>query len=132
MWSLQWEVTHENGLAFNFAGFAVFKLSVHVKWSGVGVILFLALEHGVTWFFKVWVGECEAHCLSKILDWGNLLEDFVKTGNVRYGVSSVCFVFGDALLPAFRTDQPIKAVGLYAEEVWHINRLTNGAKIHTI
>ena len=76
VWCLQREITHKHSLALNLASFAVFKLCVYVQRSGICVILLFALKHSVTWLFKIWIRECEAHCLSKILNWRNLLEHF--------------------------------------------------------
>ena len=51
---------------------------------------------------------------------------------MRNGVGAVLFVLLDTLLPAFVADQPVEAVGLHAQQVGHIDGLTDGAEIHAI
>ena len=68
MRGLQREIAHEHGLGLDFAGVAVFEFSVHIQRRGVGVILLLALLHGVARFFEIRIGEGQAHGLSEVLD----------------------------------------------------------------
>ena len=65
---LQWEVSHEDGLALDFAGVAVFEFSVHVQRRGIGVILLLALLDRMTRLLEVRVGEGQAHGLGEVLN----------------------------------------------------------------
>ena len=130
--SLQREISHEHGLGFDFAGVAVLELSVHVQRSGVGVILLLALLHGVARFLEIRIGEGQAHGLSEVLDRGDLLKDLVKTRGVGHGVGAVLQIFLDTLLPALVADEPVKAVSLYTQQVGYINGLADGAEIHTV
>ena len=132
MRGLQREIAHEHGLGLDFAGVAVFEFGVHVQRCGVGVILLLALLHGVAWLFEVRIGEGQAHGLSEVLDRGDLLEDLIKTGGVRHGVGAVLQILLDSLLPALVADEPVKAVSLYTQQVGYINGLADGAEVHTV
>ena len=129
---LQREITHEHGLGLDFAGVAVFEFGVHVQRCGVGVVLLLAFLHGVTRLLEIRIGEGQAHGLREVLDRGDLLEDLVETGGMRYGVGAVFQILLNALLPAFAADEPIKAVGLYTQQVGYINGLADGAEVHTV
>ena len=129
---LQREIAHEHGLGFDFAGVAVLELSVHVQRSGVGVILLLALLHGVARFLEIRIGEGQAHGLSEVLDRRDLLEDLVKTRSVGHGVGAVFQILLDTLLPALVADEPVKAVSLYTQQVGYINGLADGAEVHTV
>ena len=129
---LQREIAHEHGLGLDFAGVAVLEFRVDVQRRGVGVVLLLAFLHGVARFLEVRIREGQAHGLSEVLDRGDLLEDLIESGGVRHGVGAVRLVLLDALLPAFVADEPIKAIGLYTQQVGYINGLADGAEIHTV
>ena len=129
---LQREIAHEHGLGLDFAGVAVFEFSVHIQRRGVGVILLLALLHGVARFFEIRIGEGQAHGLSEVLDRGDLLEDLIKTGGVGHGVGAVRQILLDTLLPALVADEPVEAVSLYTQQVGYINGLADGAEVHTV
>ena len=132
MRGLQREIAHEHSLGFDFTGVAVLELSVHVQRSRVGVILLLALLHGVTRFLEIRIGEGQAHGLSEVLDRRDLLEDLVKTRSVGHGVGAVLQILLDTLLPALVADEPVKAVSLYTQQVGYINGLADGAEVHTV
>ena len=129
---LQREIAHEHGLGLDFAGVAVFEFSVHIQRRGVGVILLLALLHGVARFFEIRIGEGQAHGLSEVLDRGDLLEDLIKTGGVGHGIGAVRQILLDTLLPALVADEPVEAVSLYTQQVGYINGLADGAEVHTV
>ena len=129
---LEWKITHEHGLGLNFTSLIVSEFRIHIQRSRIGVILFLALLHGVTWIFEVWIGEGQRHGLSEVLNRRNFVKDLVKTGDVRNSKCTVVFIFSNTCLPAFVTNQPVKAVGLYAEKIRHFNWLTDRAEINTV
>ena len=129
---LQREVAHEHGLGLDLAGVAVLEFGVDVQRRRVGVILLLALLHGVAGLLEVRLGERQAHGLREVLDRGDLVEDLVKAGHVGNGVGAVRLVLLDALLPTLVADQPVEAVGLHAQQVGHGDGLADGAEIHTV
>ena len=129
---LQREIAHEHGLGLDLAGVAVLEFGVHVQRRGVGVVLLLALLHGVARLLEVRIREGQGHGLGEVLDRGDLLEDLIQTRDMRHGVRAVLQILLHALLPALVADQPVEAVGLHAQQVGHIDGLADGAEVHTV
>ncbi len=66
--------------------------------------------------------ERQRHRSAEVLDRRDLFEDVLETGGGRDGVVSDFDGLGDAVLPRFRSDEPVEAVGLESEQVGNLER----------
>ena len=121
----QREVTHEHGLLLDFARVVVHELGLDVQRSRVRCVPVLALGHGVLGVSELRLGEAQGHGALEVLDRGDLFEDVGQTRGG--GDAEVAFFDGlrNARLPAFVSDQPVKAVGLQGEQIRNVKRFVN-------